>query len=77
MLNEYFSILKKLNDIFKAFEEDKANNSIEGIKKIIRDIKKITDELFNKTIELNTHFKVEFTNTIYKCLRTQEKINEL
>ena len=34
MLNEYFSILKKLNDIFKAFEEDKANNSIEGIKKL-------------------------------------------
>ena len=77
MLDEYYNILNKLNDIFKAFEEDKKDNSIEGIKKIIGDIKKITDELFNKTIELNTHFKVEFTNTIYKCLRTQEKINKL
>jgi hypothetical protein len=39
MLDEYFSILYKLNDIFKAFEEDKTNNSIEGIKRIIVDIK--------------------------------------
>ena len=77
MLDEYFDILKKLKDIFTAFEEDKTNNSIEGVKKIIEDIKKITDELFNKTDELNNHFKVEFTNIIYKCLGTQEKIDDL
>ena len=77
MLDEYFEVIKKLNIIFEAFEEDKKNNSIEGIKKIVDNIKEITDNLFSKTLEVNSHFKVEFTNTFYKCLGTQGKIDDL
>ena len=92
ILDEYFVIIQNLNEIFEVFEKDKANNSIEGIKKIIDKIDvyqtvplvnrdnentKELNQLYEKTKELNTYFKVEFTNTNYKCQGVQEKINNL
>ena len=77
MLDEYFNIAKKLNEIFNAFEKDKINNSINGIKDNVDTIEEITKNLFSKTLEVNNYLKVEFTNTFFKCLGTQEKIDDL
>ena len=46
MIDEYFDIIKQIDKIFKAFEEDKAKNSLEGIKRIVGDIEEITKKLF-------------------------------
>ena len=63
--------------MFNAFEEDKKKNSIEGIKKVVGNIETIIKDLFSKANEFNKYFKVEFTNTLYNCKGTQEKINDL
>ena len=77
MTDEYFDITKKLNELFNAFEEDKKNKAIKGIKEIVGNIENIINDLFSKTKEFNKYFKVEFTNTLYKCFGTQRKIDNL
>ena len=78
MLNEYYAIINNnLKVIFEAFNEDKKNKNTEGIKKIVGNMKEIIDKLHNKEEELNSHFKVEFSNSNYKCRGTQKKIDAL
>ena len=77
MLDDYFKKAKDLEKIFNTFEEDKTNKSIDGIKKIVADIDKIISDLYSITNDVKSHCKVEFTNTLYKCLGTQGKIDDL
>ena len=76
MTDKYFLMIKKLNELFNTFEEDKNNNFIKGIKKVIGNINNNINNLFSKINDFNKYFKVEFTNTFYKCLGTQEKIDD-
>ena len=75
-IDEYFEKAKYLEKIFSTFEDDKNKKSINGIKKIIGNIEEIINDLFNETIIVKNHCKVEFTNTLYKCLGTQAKIDD-
>ena len=77
MLDDYFKKAKDLEKIFNTFEEDKTNKSIDGIKKIVADIDKIISDLYSITNDVKSHCKVEFTNTLYKCIGTQGKIDDL
>ena len=77
MTDKYFLMIKKLNELFNTFEEDKNNNFIKGIKKVIGNINNNINNLFSKINDFNKYFKVEFTKTFYKCLGTQEKIDDL
>jgi MoxR-like ATPase len=77
MLDEYFKKAKCIEKIFCIFEDDKNNKSINGIKGICGDIEKMIKDLYSITTEVKNHCKVEFTNTLYKCLGTQGKIDDL
>lgn len=77
MIDEYFKKAKYIEKIFNTFEGDKNNKSINGIKSIVGDIDKMIKDLYLITNKVKNHCKVEFTNTLYKCLGTQGKINDL
>lgn len=77
MLDEYYNKAKCIEKIFNIFEEDKNNKSINGIKSITNDINKMLKDLYLIINEVKNHYKEEFTNTLYKCLGTQGKIDDL
>ena len=77
MLDEYFKKVKNIEVLFDAFEKDKKNKSIEGIKKIVNKIEILKEDLFKDTTDVENHCKVEFTNTQYNCRKTQAKIKDL
>ena len=77
MLDEYYNKAKCIEKIFNIFEEDKNNKSINGIKSITNDINKMIKDLHLIINEVKNHCKEEFTNTLYKCLGTQGKIDDL
>jgi len=77
MLDKYYIKAKDIEKIFNIFEDDKNNKSIDGIKSIVGDIDKMINDLYSITNQVKNHCKVEFTNTLYKCLGTQGKIDDL
>ena len=77
ILDQYYEKLKKFGKIFDAFEEDKKEKSIKGIKAIIGDIDIMKKELFDFAKIFKNYNKAEFSDTSYTCFETQKSLDNL